>query len=115
MKRVVWIGSSLEELKRFPDELQRAFGYSLFKLQQGVLPPNAKPMSEVGQGVYRIAERFDRDTYRVAYIARFQDAIYVLHAFKKKSHKGKSTPREVINLVKERLKQAHESAKGENS
>ena len=114
MKPIVWVGSSLEDLRRFPDEPRQAMGMALYDLQKGLSPPNAKPMSEVGQGVYRIAERFDTDAYRVAYIARFTDAIYVLHAFKKKSHKGKDAPREVIQLVKERLKQARLMAKGEN-
>ena len=108
-KPVVWIRSSKDDLKAFPKEVRSRMGYALSVAQEGGKHPDAKPLKGFGgAGVLEIVEDFDGDTYRAVYTVRFEEAIYVLHAFQKKSRSGMSTPRSEIMLVKERLKRAEE-------
>jgi len=100
------MGASLKELKRLPAEVQRTLGRGLLDAQFGGTPLNAKPMKHLGSGVFEIVEDFDTDTYRGVYAVRFEGAIYVLHAFKKKSTRGAETPRHTIELIEQRLKEA---------
>jgi phage-related protein len=93
-------------LKNLPAEVQRTVGRGLLDAQFGGTPLNAKPMKHLGSGVFEIVEDFDTDTYRGVYTVRFEGAIYVLHAFKKKSKHGAETPRHTIALIKQRLKEA---------
>lgn len=72
----------------------------------GTAPPSAKLLKGLGSGVIELIEDFDGDTYRAVYTVRFGDAVYVLHAFKKKSKRGIATPQSDINFVKRRLKDA---------
>lgn len=105
----LWIGSSLEDLKTFPREVQRVMGYALRAAQEGGKHPDAKPMRGFkGAGVLEIAEDYDGDTYRVVYTVRFSDAVYVLHAFQKKSKRGIATPKHELELIRGRLKHAEE-------
>jgi len=109
LKDVVWVGSSLKELKALPRLVQRSFGISLFVAQSGSMPPDAKPLKGFGgAGVLELIEDDRNGTYRAVYTVRFSTGIYVLHAFQKKSKKGISTPAHEIDLVKERLKRADE-------
>lgn len=106
-KPLFWIGSSLADLKDFPDEVQNVIGYALDKAQQGGKSPIAKPLQGFsGAGVLEVVDDFDGDTYRTVYIVRFSHVIYVLHAFQKKSHKGRATPKHDIELIKNRLQRA---------
>lgn len=78
--------------------------YALLLAQQGKKHPNAKPLKGFGDAsVVEIVEDFDRDTYRAVYTIRFEDAVYVLHCFHKKSKKGVATPKSDLDLIKLRL------------
>ncbi len=85
----VFVGSSLEDLKAFPREVQRVVGFALRAAQEGGKYPDAKPMKGFkGAGVLEIVEDYDGDGYRAVYTVRFSNAVYVLHAFQKKSKRG---------------------------
>ncbi|MGQ0569448.1 MAG: type II toxin-antitoxin system RelE/ParE family toxin [Armatimonadota bacterium] len=106
-KPLFWIGSSLDDLKAFPDEVMRIMGYALDYAQQGGKHPDAKALRGFGgAGVLEIVEDHNGDTYRAVYAVKFAGAVYVLHAFQKKSRKGIATPKHEIDLIKERLKRA---------
>lgn len=107
LKPLHWVGSSKRDFKRFPEDVQDAMGYALFRVQQGKKPPTAKPLKGFGGAtVLEIAEDHRGDTYRAIYTVRFADAVYVLHAFQKKSKKGISTPKTDLDLIERRLGEA---------
>jgi phage-related protein len=85
-KPITWIGSSRDDLRDFPQEARRKAGFQLRALQRGEHPTNFKPMSSVGAGVEEIRIQTG-DAFRVFYVARFEEAVYVLHAFQKKTQK----------------------------
>jgi phage-related protein len=97
-KTIVWIGSSRDDLRRFRKEAQRKAGYQLRLVQQGKEPDDFKPMPSIGSGAYEIRVQLG-DTYRVFYVAKFEEAIYVLHAFQKKTQK---TARRDIEIGRQR-------------
>jgi phage-related protein len=106
-KPVRWIGSSYNDWVSFPIEVQDSMGYTLDQAQHGKKADNAKPLKGFkGTSVLEILDDFDSNTYRAIYTVQFKDAIYVLHAFQKKSKKGIATPKTDIDLIKQRLKQA---------
>jgi len=105
-KPLFWIGSSLKDITRFPSEVQRSVGFALSAAQYGRKHPSAKPWKGEGPGVLEIVKNHDGDTYRALYTVRFANAVYVLHAFQKKSPRGISTRQSDVVLVKERLKLA---------
>jgi len=106
-KPLFWIGSSRNDLKECPDEVQDFIGYALHWAQIGGKSPAAKPLQGFGNaGVLEIVDDFDGSTYRAVYTVRFAQAVYALHVFQKKSHKGIATPKQDIKLVKARLKRA---------
>jgi len=100
-----WIGSSRKDYAAFPSAVQDAFGFELYQAQLGEHPHSAKPLRGVG-GVLELVDDHLTDTFRTMYLARFDDAVYVLHCFKKKSKSGIATPRQEIDLVRNRLKSA---------
>lgn len=111
-KRVDFIGPSLDDLKKFPEELRQDIGYSLYQAQRGEKPASAKPLKGfIGAGVLEIVENCSSGTYRVVYTVRFEKVIYVLHCFPKKSRHGIKTPQQEIDLIKQRLKEAEEDYK----
>ena len=85
-KPLTWVGSSLEDLQAFPEDARRMAGYQLRKVQSGLMPDDFKPMQNVGSGVQEIRIRTGR-AHRVFYIAKFEESIYVLHAFEKKTQR----------------------------
>jgi phage-related protein len=87
MKPVHFVGTSREDLRELPDNAQETAGFQLFKVQQGKEPDDWKPMPSVGSGVQEIRVRDERGAYRVFYIAKFEEAVYVLHVFQKRSQK----------------------------
>lgn len=91
MKPVRWVGSSLNDLRAFPAEVRAVFGFALYHVQEGKHPVIAKPLRGFGSGVLELVDDFDGDTYRAVYAVRFQSAVYVLHAFQKKSTRGIKT------------------------
>jgi phage-related protein len=105
-KSVYWIGSSLKDLQRFPAEVQRSIGFALSAAQYGGKHPSAKPWKGEGPGVLEIVKDYDGDTYRAVYTVRFADAVYVLHAFQKKSTHGIATRQSDIALIRARLRLA---------
>ncbi|MDQ3692242.1 MAG: type II toxin-antitoxin system RelE/ParE family toxin [Chloroflexota bacterium] len=104
MRDLEWVGSSQRDLRAFPSEVRRAMGFALRIAQEGGKHPNAKPLKGYhGAGVLEIVEDDDGDTYRAMYTISLPDAVYVLHAFKKKSKQGKATPKQAIDLINARL------------
>ncbi|WP_428354343.1 type II toxin-antitoxin system RelE/ParE family toxin [Methyloprofundus sp.] len=100
-KPIYWIGSSLKDLLTLPDEVKREAGYQLHRVQNGLEPENWKPFQEIGSGVKEI-RIYDQDgAFRVMYVAKFSEKIYVLHAFQQKSQK---TNQNEINIAKTRYK-----------
>ena len=111
-KPIDWIGSSLEDLKAFPDEVIATFGFELHQVQFGQMPHSAKPLKgKELSGVYELKENHNGNTYRAVYIAKLKDKIYVLHCFQKKSKSGIATPPKDVELIKKRLKLAIQDSK----
>lgn len=107
LKPVVWIGSSLDDLRGFPTEVRRVMGFAIDDAQNGEESPNAKALKGFGgRGVLEIVDDYDGDTYRAVYTVKFAGVIYVLHAFQKKAKRGIATPQQDIALIKTRLKAA---------
>ncbi len=105
MKTLIWLGDSLENLKAFPAVVQDDMGYALYVAQSGENHHSAKPLHGLGGGVMEIAASDRSGTYRAVYTVSFENSIYVLHAFQKKSKSGIATPQAEIELVRRRLKQ----------
>jgi phage-related protein len=104
-RKTVWVGTSLDDLKAFPREVQRVLGFAIRVAQQGGKHPDARPLKGFGgASVLEVVEDHDSDTYRAVYTVRFADAVYVLHAFQKKSRKGIATPKHEMDLVRARLR-----------
>lgn len=108
-KPVRWVGSSEEDVSGFPPDVRRRIGGALWDAQVGRKAPYAKPLRGFGDaGVLEIADDFDGNTFRAVYTVRFAKAVYVLHAFQKKSKRGVATPGTELDLIKRRLKRARE-------
>ena len=108
-KPLFWIASSLKDLKALPVPLQKAFGTALHLVQLGDTPLGVKALRGFGGGgVLELAEDCDRGTYRAVYTVKFEEAVYVLHVFQKKSKRGIATPTHDIELVRQRLRLASE-------
>ena len=103
-KPLYWIGSSLKDITRFPAPVRRGLGFALSAAQYGGKHPSAKPWKGEGPGIMEIVKDFDGDTFRAVYTVRFANAVYVLHAFQKKSPHGITTRQSHVALIKERLK-----------
>ncbi|MBU2768246.1 type II toxin-antitoxin system RelE/ParE family toxin [Acidithiobacillus ferrivorans] len=86
-KPIAFRGSSLEDLRTFPLSVRREAGHQLDQVQKGREPDDWKPMNSVGQGVQEIRIRDSTGAYRVMYVAKFAEAVYVLHCFQKKAQK----------------------------
>ena len=112
IRPLIWVGSSLKDLRAFPEAVKDEMGYALFEAQCGLKPLSAKPLKGFkgfsGASVLEIVSEYQTDTYRAVYTVKFGERVYVLHAFQKKSKKGVATPQAEINLVKARLKLAEE-------
>ena len=86
MKTLNFVGSSLDALRDFPDEARRAAGFELHAVQNGLMPSDFKPLLTVGAGAYEIRLHVLGE-WRIVYVAKFDDAVYVLHAFQKKTQR----------------------------
>ena len=102
MKPVRFLGDSLERLREFPEDARHDAGYQLEHVQRGEQPDDFKPMPSIGKGVEEIRVRDDSGIYRVIYTARIADAVYVLHAFQKKTQ---ATSKRDIATARERFAQ----------
>ncbi len=85
-KDLRWVGSSLDDQRALPPEVRRELGFDLRRVQQGQLPRDWKPIKTVGPGVIEIRIRLD-GAFRLMYVAKFAEAIYVLHVFQKKTQR----------------------------
>ena len=102
MKPCYFLGDSLERLREFPKDVQQDAGYQLELVQDGEQPEDFKPMPSIGRGVEEIRVRDDSGAYRVIYTARMADAVYVLHAFQKKTQ---ATSKRDLDMAKQRFQQ----------
>jgi phage-related protein len=108
-KTVRWIGNSKKNLSAFPNDVRWRVGGALWQAQIGRKAPYAKPLKGHGDaGVLEIVDDFDGSTFRAVYTVRFAKAVYVLHAFQKKSKRGIATPKAELDLINQRLKRARE-------
>lgn len=108
-KPIDWRGSSLDDLREFPEAARRRAGYELRKLQRGQLPDDWRPIPEVGPGVSEIRIDSADGWFRVMYVAKFEEAVYVLHSFQKKSRK---TSRNDVDIAKARYRAVVAERKG---
>lgn len=107
LRPLEFIGSSRKDLVAFPDEARQDVGHALYLAQKGERAPSAKVLKGFGGGgVVEIVEDHEGDAYRCAYTVRLERAVYVLHAFKKKSKRGVETPKHDMDLIRSRLKEA---------
>lgn len=107
VKPLYWVGSSLRDLRGFPRTVRRVMGQALDDAQHGEKHPGARPMKGFGgAGVLEIIEDDDGDTYRAVYTVKLVGVVYVLHAFQKKSKRGRATPKKEIDRIKQRLSDA---------
>jgi phage-related protein len=102
VKRVRFLGNTRKEISNFPREARKAAGFELGAIQQGSSARDSKPMPSVGPGVQELRVWVQAGTFRVIYLARMEEAIYVLHAFEKKTEK---TAQADIDLARERYKE----------
>jgi phage-related protein len=113
IKPVIWLGSSRKDLREFPAPVQDHMGYALYVAQLGGKHRDAKPLAGFGgAGVLEVVKDYRGDTFRAVYTFRYAGAVYVLHAFQKKSKIGRETPRHDMELIQQRLRQAEQIAKG---
>ncbi len=106
-KPLFWLGSSLDRVRDFPDPVKDVMGYALQIAQWGSKYLDAKPLRGFkGASGLEIIDNFDRNTYRAVYTVRFKEAVYVLHVFQKKSKRGIKTPKQDLELIRERLRMA---------
>ena len=107
------MGSSLEDLQDLPKDVRLGVGHALRVAQDGGKDPSAKPMKGKGYGanVLEIVENFNTDAYRCVYTVKFEEALYVLHSFQKKSTQGIKTSQRDIEIIEARFKQAEKRHK----
>lgn len=108
MKPVRFLGDSLKRLREFSEDAKQDAGYQIDKVQHGGQPDDFKPMPSIGKGVEEIRVWDDSGTYRVIYTARIADAVYVLHAFQKKTQ---ATSRKDLDIARERYAQLMKDSK----
>lgn len=107
VKACLFVGPSRRELRALPEEVRGRIGHALHQVQSGQEPDSAKALKGFGgRGVLELIEDFEGSTFRAVYTVRFSEAVYVLHAFQKKSKKGIATPKHVMELIKSRLRDA---------
>lgn len=108
LRPVVWLGNTKKNILEFPEDVRKLIGDELQLIQFGGMPKDAKPFKGVGSGVIEIALKYDKEAYRCVQAVQLGDRIYILHAFQKKAKKGISTPKQDVDLIKKRYKEAQE-------
>lgn len=108
MKPVDFCGDALDTLRAFPERARRQAGYQIDKVQHGEEPDDWKPMKTIGAGVKEIRIRDEAGAFRVVYLAKLADAIYILHCFQKKTEQ---TSERDIDLARKRYKELMEPRK----
>jgi phage-related protein len=99
-KPLAWLGTARDDLRAFPDAARQAAGFQLWRVQNGLEPNDWKPMPGVGLGVREIRVHTGVE-HRVIYLAKFAEAVYVLHAFRKRT---RATPQRDVELARQRLR-----------
>lgn len=107
MKQIIWLGNTHQIIKNYPDNAKQEIGYNLDKIQRGLDPTDWRPMASIGSGTKEIRIHLENE-YRVLYLAKFQEAIYILHTFTKKTQQ---TSKKDIELAKQRYKEILEMRK----
>lgn len=116
LRPVIWVGTSRKDLRAFPEPVQDHMGYALYVAQRGGKHRGTKALAGFGgAGVVEVVKDFRGDTFRAVYTLRYADAVYVLHAFQKKSKTGRETPRRDIEMVRQRLREAEQIARERES
>jgi phage-related protein len=105
---IIWIASSKDDLSALPREVKASFGSRLYELQRGKTPLDMKSLPQFGSGLYELRESVDRNAYRVMYVVNLTKALYVLHAFMKKSKSGIGLAKRDAELIAARLRRARE-------
>lgn len=108
---ISWLKGARRDFEGFPEGARNDLARALTVLADGHMPDIAKPLTGLGSGVMELALRHRGDAFRLVYALQIGDAIWVVHAFQKKSKSGISTPRQEIDLVRERLKRLKEMLK----
>jgi phage-related protein len=112
LKPLIWVGSSRKDFCEFPELVEDHMGYALYLAQRGAKHRDSKTLRGFsGAGVLEVIKDFRGDTFRAVYTVRFAGAVYVLHAFQKKSKTGRETPRRDVELIRQRLREAEQIAK----
>lgn len=106
-----WVKGALRDFQRFPEATRGKAAEALTIVADGGMPGIAKPLAGLGSGVWELVLRERSDAYRVVYVLQLGEAIYVVHAFQKKSKSGIATPKAEIDLVAERIKRLKEELK----
>jgi phage-related protein len=108
LKQLIWVADTQRVLTKFPEAVQRHVGYALNQAQIGARHVDAKPLQNLAGGVLEVVSDHRGDTFRTVYTVKLEKAVYVLHAFQKKSKLGIATPQSELDLVKQRLRRAIE-------
>ena len=112
LKQLAWLASTKRDLMALPDEVIDTFGYALYLAQAGKKHEQAKPLHGFGSaGVLEIVEDWRGNAYRAVYTVRFAAAVFALHVFQKKAKSGIATPKQDMELIRERLKAAEQIVK----
>jgi phage-related protein len=106
-----WIRGAERDFAEFPEQARLRFLYALTMVAEGGTPDIAKPLTGLGSGVMELAVRHRGDAFRVVYALKVEDAVWVVHAFQKKSKTGIATPKHEIDVVRERLKRLKEMSR----
>ena len=107
-KTIEFVFSAREDLRSFPKEARRTAGQNLDQVQQGLTPGCAKPLKGLGSGVMELKVKEDGDAYRAVYVAKFEEAVYVLDAFQKKSPSGSKLPQNIQDRIRDRYRHVKE-------
>ena len=113
MKPLYWVGSAKKDLLKMPSQVVDVVGYALYMAQSGQKHQQTKPLKGFGSaGVLEVVEDFDGSSFRAVYTVRFDNGVYVLHCFQKKSHKGIETAKQDKELIEARLQLARRHSEG---
>lgn len=104
-KALLWMTPSRKEVRSFPEPVKDRIGYALHLVQIGEDPPDFKPVPSLGKGILELRVSDDSEAYRVLYVAKFEEAVYVLHCFHKKSKRGISTSKQNAEIARARYKE----------
>lgn len=110
-REIAWIKAARKDFEKFPKGAKLNIRRQLTVVAEGAKPEDAKPLKGLGSGVWEIALRYQTNAYRTVYVVELDDAIWILHAFQKKSPKGIKTAKQDVDLIRSRLKRLKEMLK----